>query len=268
MTVDKYRYADMTWPEIRDVAAEDRVVVVPVGTIEDHGPHLPVDCDVRIIDAITERACRQRPTDTILLPVITHGYSPHHMDFPGPITIRWNVFVEYLLDITDSLIAHGFRRIILANGHGSNRPLTNIAARMTIVNHPEAICCDYFYLMTAKGREALSAVRESEFPGGISHACELETSAYLAIAPDLVQMDKAVKDISFPQSDYFYYDWFDTPSTMLEYWSTLTKNGVMGDPTLATAEKGEAILDAAAEELLMVACELKRREIRPRIDHH
>lgn len=268
MTVNKYRYAEMTWPEIREVAGENRVAVIPVGTIEDHGPHLPVDCDARIIEAVTDRACRLRPTETVLLPVVTHGYSPHHMDFPGPITIRWNVFVEYLLDVTASLAAHGFKRIMLANGHGSNRPLTNIAARMTIVNHPDVMCCDYTYMSTVKGREALKAVRDSEFPGGMNHACEMETSIYLAIAPELVQMDKAEKDISFPKSSYFSYDMLDTPSTMLEYWSTLTRDGVMGDPTVATAEKGEAMLDAAADEMLMVISEMRKREIRPRIDHH
>ncbi len=96
MALSKHRYAEMTWPEIRQVAAEDRVVVIPIGTIEDHGPHLPVDCDVRIIEAICARACAQAPETTVLLPTVSYGYSPHHGDFPGSLNIRWNVFVEYL----------------------------------------------------------------------------------------------------------------------------------------------------------------------------
>jgi creatinine amidohydrolase len=266
MAVEKYRYSEMTWPEIRDVAAEDRVVVIPVGTIEDHGPHLPVDCDVRIIEAICARTCAAAPTETVLLPVLTHGYSPHHLDFPGPITIRWNVFVEHLLDITRSLVQHGFKRIIIANG--SNMPLVNMAARLTIVEHPDVLCCDYFYLYTPKGMEAIQSIRESAFPGGMAHACELETSIYLALAPDLVQMDKAVPDFNQPPSDYFYVDWFNGPGSMMEWWSTLTRNGTMGDPTLATAAKGETLLAAAADELLMVVGEMKHRQIRPRVDHH
>ena len=152
--VEKYVYREMTWPEIRDVAREDRVVVVPIATLEDHGPHLPVDCDVRIVEAICEGACARVPDQVVLLPAVTHGYSPHHRDFPGSINIRWNVFVEHLLDITRSLVGHGFRRFILANGHGSNGPLVNMAARLTIVEHPETIACDYFYLVTPQGQEA------------------------------------------------------------------------------------------------------------------
>lgn len=266
--VEKYVYREMTWPEIRDVAAEDRVVVVPIATLEDHGPHLPVDADVRIIEAICETACARVSDEVVLLPAVTHGYSPHHRDFPGSINIRWNVFVEHLLDITGSLIGHGFRRFILANGHGSNMPLVNMAARLTIIDHPEAIACDYFYLYTPKGLEAIKSVRESEFPGGMAHACELETSIYLALDPSLVQMDKAEKDINFPPSDYFYMDWMNGPGSMMEYWSTLSRTGTMGDPTLASADKGRVLLEAAVDELVMVIDEMKGRQIRRRVDHH
>jgi creatinine amidohydrolase len=263
-----YRYAEMTWPEIGAAAAADRVVVVPIGTVEDHGRHLPVDTDVRIIDAISSRACQAEAETSVLLPPVWHGYSPHHMDFPGPITIRYDVFVEYLLGITRSLIAHGFKRIILANGHGSNMPLVNMAARLTIIEHADVICCDYFYLVTPQGLAAIDSIREAEFPGGMGHACELETSIYLALRPDLVQMDKAVRDLNQPPSDYFYQDWVSGPGSMMEWWSTLTRDGVMGDATLATREKGEKLLAAAVDELRMVIAEMKTRTIRPRVDHH
>jgi creatinine amidohydrolase len=81
-------------------------------------------------------------------------------------------------------------------------------------------------------------------------------------------MDKAVKDINFPPSDYFWFDWSDGPGSMMEYWSTLSRTGTMGDPTLATAEKGQVLLEAATDELVMVINEMKQRAIRPRVDHH
>jgi creatinine amidohydrolase len=93
----------MTWPEIGRVATEDRVAVIPIGTLEDHGLHLPIDTDVKIIDAVCSGACSRVPDKVVLLPVVTHGYSPQHADSPGSINIRWNVFVEHLLDITGSL---------------------------------------------------------------------------------------------------------------------------------------------------------------------
>ena len=82
----------MTWPEIREVAAERRVVVVPIGTLEDHGPHLPIDTDVRIIGEICQRACAQAGERVVLLPTVTHGFSPHHRDFPfRERSPRWSV---------------------------------------------------------------------------------------------------------------------------------------------------------------------------------
>lgn len=268
MTESKYIYAQMTWPEIGSVVDEDRVAVIPIATLEDHGPHLPIDTDVKLIESICGAACAEVPDKVVLLPVVTHGYSPHHADFPGSINIRWNVFVEYLLDITTSLVGHGFRRFVLANGHGSNMPLVNMAARLTIVNNPGVIACDYFYLVTPPGVAAIKSVRESEFPGGMAHACELETSMYLHLDSSLVRMDLAEKDISFPESDYFYFDWFDGPGSMMEYWSTLSRTGTMGDPTLATPEKGKVFFEAATSELIKVIEEMKARPIRPRVDHH
>ncbi len=79
----QYTYSEMTWPEVGRAAGEDRVVVIPIGTLEDHGLHLPIDTDVRIIDAICKGACERTPGSVVLLPAVTHGYSPHHADFPG-----------------------------------------------------------------------------------------------------------------------------------------------------------------------------------------
>ena len=202
------------------------------------------------------------------MPPVVHGYSPHHMDFPGTITIRWSTFVEYLLDICRSLVQHGFGRILIVNGHGSNQPLVEMVARLTVVEFPSAICAAMFYLTGPKGRAAIDKVRESEYPGGISHACELETSLYLAIAPEFVDMSKAVKEIGYPKSEHVWYDFADGPVKMMEYWSTMSKTGVMGDPTKATVKKGEFLLKAAADEIVEVVRDLRRRRIGRRVDHH
>src|SRR5205807_4607690 len=80
-------YERLTWPEVRRAASEDRVCLIPVATLEDHGPHLPVDTDARIITEISRRAAEEAADQIVLLPTIPHGYDPHHMDFPGPISI-------------------------------------------------------------------------------------------------------------------------------------------------------------------------------------
>ena len=121
--IDKYLYGEMTWPEIRDVAKENRVALLPVAMIEDHGYHLPVDTDVRLCWEVCQRTGALVPHDVVVIPPILHGYSPHHMDFPGSLTVNPDTFINYVLDVCKSLVHHGFRRILIANGHGSNAHL-------------------------------------------------------------------------------------------------------------------------------------------------
>lgn len=272
MAANGYFYEKMSWREIDAAAQAGRLALLPVATIEDHGPHLPVDTDVVIADAICRQTAERIPDEVVLLPTVKIGYSPHHIDFPGTLTIRWNTFVEYLLDILRSLIHHGFYRILMVNGHGSNAPLGEMASRLGVVEHPESICAFVSWWELSDVRKAVSEFRESEIA---SHACELETSLYLAIDPDRVRMDKAEKDMTMPMSAHIYSDLaggrpgpdFKNPVHLTEYWSTVTQNGVKGDPTKATAEKGRIILEAAANELVEVIRELKARPIRNRIPH-
>ena len=141
----RLRYEEHTWPELRELAKrEDLVVVIPTATLEDHGHHLPIDTDARLVSAICERAVAASGGQALLFPTQVHGYTPHHMDFPGSVTLRWNVFVEALLDQGRSLCHHGFDRILIVNGHGSNQPLVDIAARLIGLEHRNAVCGSCF----------------------------------------------------------------------------------------------------------------------------
>jgi creatinine amidohydrolase len=268
----EYRYEKLRWREIDEAAQQNRVVVIPIGCVEDHGAHLPLDVDNVIVTEVCHRAARLIPEKVLVFPTLNNGYNPHHMDFPGNIAIQWKTLVEYMLDITRSLVHHGFRRIVIVNGHGSNTPLVELIARLTIVEHPEVLATGFSWWQIPKLRLEIPKFRESEYPGGMAHACELETSAYLAIDPKYVHMDEAVKDIHFPKSDYFFLDLAAGgagPSLgMMEYWSTLSQTGTMGDPTKATPEKGEQLLRAAGEGLRDIICEVSQRQVRRRVDHH
>ena len=272
MPMDRFLYEKLSWPEIDAAAQAGKLVLLPVATIEDHGPHLPVDTDVVIASAICRRTAELIPDDVVLMPTVKFGYSPHHLDFPGTSTIRWNTFVEYLLDILRSLIHHGFYKILMVNGHGSNAPLAEMASRLGVVEYPESICAVVSWWELFDVRKVVAEIRESEVA---SHACELETSLYLAIDPEPVKMDKAERDITMPMSPHFFSDLvggkprsdFKNPVHLMEYWSTVTKNGVRGDPTKATAKKGDAILDAATKELVEIINELKERSVRKRVPH-
>ena len=112
---------------------------------------------------------------TVLLPPIVHGYSPHHMDFPGTISIRWDTFCRYCTDVALSLVRHGFQRVLMVNGHGSNQNLVETAARLAMVEEPESLVAASFYLVSERSARVIEEVRDSG-RGGMAHACELETS--------------------------------------------------------------------------------------------
>jgi creatinine amidohydrolase len=269
----KYRYAEMIWYEVKEAAQQGRVAVLPVATYEDHGPHLPVDTDVVLCTEICERAVARVPEIAVLVPPIPHGYSPHHMDFHGTLTITWDTFIRYVKDVCCSLAHHGFERILIVNGHGSNASPMDLAARLSILEQEGRILCasvNHWDLRQAK--EVGNQLRESDH-GGTSHAGEYETSLYLALKPDLVDMSKAVDERS-PLSPSFRTDLLagthpqGSGARMVPYWSVQTASGVMGDATRATKEKGEKFLEAAVSGLVELVRELKGQEILPRRDQH
>jgi creatinine amidohydrolase len=266
-----YEFAKLSWPEVNEAASAGRVALVPAATLEDHGLHLPIDTDVLIAEAVCRRTAELVPDEVVLLPCVTVGYSPHHIDGPGTITARWDTFVDYVRQITNSLAYHGFRKILILNAHGSNRPVLDLAARLTIVENPDVQCGYVSWWDLTQVREAVAAFRESEWTG---HACELETSVYLAVDPAHVRMELARRDVNPYMSKHFWSDLVGQPPAghanpvfMTEYWSTVSETGTWGDPTVATAEKGEAILRAAGEELAEIVRELRARPVRPRAPH-
>jgi creatinine amidohydrolase len=253
-------YGRLTWPEVARAAGEDRVCLIPVATLEDHGPHLPIDADLRIVEEIVRRTAEQIPDETVLLPGIPHGYSPHHMDFPGPITIGWDTFTRYVTDVGTSLAHHGFRRMLFLNGHGSNQNLVEMAARLVMVARPEVLAAAAFYLTSPESLQTIEEIRDSE-RGGMAHACELETSIYLAIDPDAVDMDRAVDERSYPEGEHAWLDWSDGSLKVMPWWSAFSRTGVQGEPTKATAEKGKALLDAAVQECVSYVREIRSKPL-------
>lgn len=250
-----YRYEKLTWPEIDEAASEDTIVLVPTAVTEQHGPHLPLDTDQVIAGSICEEVARSR-TDTLLFPTVTQGYVPHQMDFPGGITLHWKTFVDTLIDVGVSLTHHGFEKVLFVNGHGSNHPLVEIAARQIIIQNSRVHAAMLSWWEIEPVRELAPELRDAG-PSGTAHGGEVETSIYLFLHPNQVHMDAAEKDISYPDSRHFYNDDLlgasrsrdSTPVKMMEWFSTISETGVRGDPTEASAEKGEEFFDVAVAGL-------------------
>ncbi|HUS05765.1 MAG TPA: creatininase family protein [Bryobacteraceae bacterium] len=263
----KYRFEEFTWPEIREAVAQNRVAVLPIGTVEQHGPHLPLVTDVLTAGEMSRLAVERIPSEAILMPPVYYSFNEHHMDFPGTISVNGETVIRYVTDIGCSLARHGFRKILLVNGHGSNVPFLDIAAR-NITLQSDAICAmaSWWSLIP---KPLFDELRESEYPGGMAHGCELETSVLLYLRPDLVQFEKAERDITFTPSEHFYWD-LQAPSPIFfqEWFSRYSRTGTVGDPTKATRDKGEKFVNAVAERMVRLIQEFRAREIAARVDHH
>jgi len=260
-----YLYQHHTWPELGERVKEQPVVVLPIGSVEDHGYHLPLDTDNFLISSICEEAAKRANGDILLLPLIPYGFETHHMDFTGTIDIRQEHLLNFVLDITKSVAHHGFKRILIADGHGSNMPILELVARRTILETDSLCGC---FIWPGLATKAIKEVRESE-KSGMAHAGELETSVYLHIAGEKVQMNKAVRDIGMPESEFIWMDLMEgSPVRLMDEWTRFSKSGVYGDPTIATAEKGKVVFEAVVDGFLRLVRELKNRPRGERTDYH
>jgi len=271
----KYRYEELSWPEVREVVKSDPVAVLPVGTTEQHGPHLPVMVDYACASGVAEGAVRHvvasQPQDegphAVVLHPVPYSFNEHHMDYPGTIDIDPHTIIDYIFCIGKSLAHHGFKRIIILNGHGSNVPFLDIAARM-ITNRTESIAAMVSWWAILEQEDF--AWREAPYPGGFSHGCEAETSLMLQVRPDLVDMKQAPRTMDEVQrSKHIYWDLQGgSKVNFQEFFSRNSETGVQGDATLANAEKGQKLYTAAISRMAEFIEEFRMREIRPRRDFH
>jgi creatinine amidohydrolase len=261
----KHLYRTLTWPEARQRAEQGAVIVIPVAAIEQHGAHLPIDVDNVLVEHVTEEAGRRSAGLILTAPMIHYGFNEHNMGFPGTITVRETVFIDFIYDVAHSFVRQGYDRILYVNGHGSNQMLCNLAARR-IVNTTRALCGAVAHWSLA--RQAVERLRDSEYPGGMAHACELETAMYMHLRPELVEADKMVpRETPSRINEYLYDDLFGSgPVHLVNRWSRVTSTGVEGDPMLATAEKGREFAECAIDNLIRFARLFREMRVPPDAD--
>ncbi len=232
-------YGDHRWPELKALAARGAIVLLPVGQIEEHGPHLPVDCDVKIAEAtaraVAEAVVAELPV--LVLPTIWCGYSGQGLfDWPGVLSMPPETVISVVENIGLSLGKSGFRKVVILNSHGHHPAILQVAARKVADRSDVDMICTDIFKMAA---ESVAKWRESAI-GGVSHACEYETSLMLHFGTR-VDMAAAVDEPVKSRSSFVSGDMCGPSSKV--FWSTWryqkSVTGTYGAPTLATAEKGE-----------------------------
>ena len=268
-SLDKIYYDELTWPEINTAVEAKKVLLLPIGSTEQHGHHLPLDVDNFLARGICVTAAKLAPREMLVMPTIPYGYNEHALDFPGTIHITYEHFIEYCLDVCKSVAYAGFDRIILVDGHGSNEHLCEFIARRATLETDAMLAS---VMWTNLAVEAFESVRDSG-PGGAAHACELETSAYLYLDPTRVKMELALDHFGGAAgtqgSKFLHVDltkgW--GPVKVVRWTSSATPTGVSGAPTLATAQKGETIVNGAARNLAEFVREFREMSKGERVDH-
>jgi creatinine amidohydrolase len=257
--MEKLYLYQWTWAEVKDYLRKDSVIILPFGSTEQHGLHLPLGNDALVAIRLAEDTARI--TKTIVAPPCWYGWSPHHMAYPGTISITPETLISVLYEVLRSLIYHGFKRLIVINGHRTANlpPLQIAASRIRNETGAFVTIADPFYI----GDTVSRAIRESP-PGGIGHAEELETSHMMHIFPELVNMKKAVKNLppkkKFHVADpYVQGDRVFTPSSLESFRKATEPSGVTGDPTLSTEEKGKRLHKALVDNLVELV-KLARKE--------
>lgn len=244
-----YWLQENKWKDVEEYLEQKKTILIPLGSVEQHAMHLPLGTDSFLAQAIAEDVAKE--TDTLIAPPIWTGWAPHHMAYKGTITLKPETLTSIVEDTCNSLIYHGFEKIILINGHReANLPPIKIG--MTKVrNKTGAFLCiaDPFYINAEKGKE-LSEVD----PGGIGHAEELEASQMYYLLPDLCEPEASAKNIPkkhrFLEHDPFVSgDKMITASDVHTYKEATKGIGIMGDATLANKEKGKEYHEAMIKNI-------------------
>src|SRR5260221_1253715 len=268
----EFRYEKLTWAEINDAVELRKVCVVPCGAIEQHGPHLPLDVDIVCPTGIAHGAGRMIPDKLLVVPTVCYVYTGHVMDVRGTINNDFEHFIHHVLDITKSLAYHGFKKILLLNGHGSNMPNLDLVARRTnLETDAECLLAAWWNLLTVD-KGFLPRWRQSKFPGGCAHDCELETSLYLYLDGDNVRKDQIHSGVISFNEEYSPFNWVDLfaagPATLVSWTSSYSETGVLGEAELATAEKGKEAYEETVKQLARFITWFKARPKDRRRDRH
>jgi creatinine amidohydrolase/Fe(II)-dependent formamide hydrolase-like protein len=240
---------DLSWKDVDEMDRENVLVILPIGSVEQHGPHLPLGMDNKVAEGVLDaaRAEIDPQHEILVLPTVGVGQSPEHMDFPGSITFRAETLIMVLKDICDSLTRHNFKKVLVLNGHGGNIAAIGAAAFDVRLSHKLLVFQFNVWAIVSGMDESIfkrEANEKAECHGG-----ELETSMMLAVDSSLVDMSLAV-DEENPKLRKSNHVGMGGPVTV--NWSAYedhAKSGISGEPSFGSEAKGQAMLSSLSNML-------------------
>lgn len=233
---EEIRYDRLTWPEAKERIPAAKAVIVSLGSVEEHGYHLPLCTDNILGDTLAEGIAKR--TNSLLLPVLPFGQVWSTRDFPGSISLSEETLVRVLTEVALSLHRHGARNIILHSGHMGNQPAMRTAARRLYDEH--GMRNVWYFCYTDYVRLSEGIMEAPLWNGTGMHAAEIETSMMLAAAPCLCHMERAVRD---------YPEHYEEMNYRCVPWPEFTVTGALGDPTVSTPEKGKIYVERLVEHM-------------------
>ncbi len=227
--------ARLTWKQVRALSREV-VVVVPTGSLEQHGPHLPLFTDSLLVTAAAKAIERNVPEKILLTPTHWLGCSGHHLAFNGSLSNSFGAYTDGLEQTAECLIAHGFFKFFFLNGHGGNSAPNNLVCRNLKAKHKNIVVgtAGYFDYIPVQILESTMEGKSKK----IQHACEAEASLMMHLHPELVHQSELRDDGLATEP---------TIQGLTLHFDELTEEGSLGYATLATAPKGKILFEAAVE---------------------
>jgi len=224
--------SDLTWLEVEAVS-RDVVVLIPTGSCEQHGPHLPLFTDTILATAASRAVERRIPEKVLLTPTLWLGASGHHVAMAGTLSASFPAYIGALQSVVESLIPHGFHKFYVVNGHGGNTDPNGVALRELKSRHVECTFGHrgYFAFIGKEMEDIMTGPIRT-----IMHACEAEASLMMHISPDLVRIDKLRDDGLAP---------VPAVQGVVHHFDELSEQGSLGYATLATPEKGRQLFELA-----------------------
>jgi len=236
---------DLAWPEAERLLKEAPIVIIPFGAgAKEHGPHLPMNADAKVMEFLCDRAVEELPV--VIVPPILHGWFPAFREFPGTEVADPDVFAAYVREVARSLVKQGTQRIVFLNTgitRATGLPISIVAREIRVETGTPTMVASWDDIEPPEVEELAD-----QLVGG--HGDEMETSIHLYLQPELVDMDKAVQDYRGAGEGYPGYrpGLFSRDPNDPAY----SETGLFGDPTLATAEKGARALELLSGQWLQI----------------